>query len=245
MRLAVSLGNTNAAWAVFEGTLLVQGDRFPLAELNSLPERVGSEHLESAALASVVPSRNRAVKSLVRKAYGIETRVAGDDLPVGIEIRCNQPSKVGIDRLLNAVAAYARTKRATVVVDVGTAITVNAVASDGAFLGGAIAPGPETMLHALHLRTESLPRIDLKKPDKAIGTNTGSAMRSGAWWSTTGLIESLVRHISSELGGNPPVLLTGGGAARFTTDLALSAPYIPFLTLEGLNAVAARNRDDL
>jgi type III pantothenate kinase len=232
------MGNTNAAWGLFDGGALVRSGRVPLAELASLPEHIGPAGIKSAALASVVPSRNVEVVSGIEKAYGVRPRIAGKDLPVAVEVRCDDPSKVGVDRLLNAVAAYARTKRATVVVDIGTAVTVNAVAANGAFLGGAIAPGPETMLHALNARTESLPKIGLGRPSKATGTNTGDAMRSGAYWGTVGMIQSLVRRIAKELGGDPPVLLTGGGAEAFKDDLGLKAEYVPFLTLEGLNALA-------
>ncbi len=206
-----------------------------------MPRRIGQVSLDSAILASVVPSRNEAVAALIAKTYGTKTRIVGRDLPLCVDIRCDEPGKVGVDRLLNAVAAHARTKRGAVVVDVGTAITVNAVADDGAFLGGAIAPGRETMLHALHRRTESLPQVDLRQPKAAIGKNTADAMRSGVYWGTIGLIESLVRRVAAELRGDPPVFLTGGGADAIVSQLSIPIQHVPFLTLEGLNVIVTRN----
>lgn len=238
MRIAISMGNTNAAWGLFEAGKMACAGRVPLAKISTLPERIGPASVEWAAVASVVPSRNGEVMSVIENAYGIRPGIAGVDLPVNIVNHCDGPAKVGIDRLLNALAAHARAKRQAIVVDVGTAVTVNAIGNDGEFLGGAIGPGPQTMLNALHARTESLPEFAFQTPQKAIGTNTGQAMRSGAYWGTIGMINMLVSCVSKELGGEPVLFLTGGGAEALRDDLGIAVEYVPFLTLEGVNSLS-------
>ena len=169
MLLTVSVGNTNVAFGIFDGMKLIRHDRLPNDQLPLLAKGIGDERFDQIALASVSPSRTDQVISLLARRYNALVRVAGRDLPYGIEIQCDDPEKVGADRILNAVAAFARTRRATIVVDVGSATTVDFVSRPGAFCGGAIAPGPEMMLCALHEHTELLPSISPDAPPAPLG----------------------------------------------------------------------------
>jgi type III pantothenate kinase len=248
MLLTVSLGNTNVSFGLFEGApstplgagrLLRQG-RLPAAELALLADRIGQQPIRRVALASVAPAMTDQAISLLSGSFQTTVLVAGRDLPYGIEIQCDEPEQVGADRLLNTVAAYARTRKATIVADIGTAITVNAVSARGAFCGGAIAPGPALMLRALHEHTALLPAVAYEKPASVLGRNTVAAMRSGAHWGAVALVESLVARMAEELSPRAPIILTGGDAETIARDLKIKFELRPALTLEGLAILATR-----
>ena len=240
MLLTVSLGNTNVSFGLFEESRLLRHGRAPAADLPLLADRIGQQPIRRIALASVAPALTDQAISLLSGSYQTDVLVAGRDLPYGIEIQCDEPEKVGADRLLNAIAAYARTHTATIVADIGTAITVNAVSARGAFCGGAIAPGPALMLRALHEHTALLPAVAYEKPESPLGRNTVAAMRSGAHWGAVGLVESLVAQMAEELSPRALLILTGGDAESIARDLKMKFELRPALTLEGLAILAAR-----
>jgi type III pantothenate kinase len=240
MLLTVSLGNTNASFGLFEGDRLLRHERLPAADLPLLADRIGQQPIRRIALASVAPAMTDQAISLLAGSYRTVVLVAGRDLPYGIEIQCEEPEKVGADRLLNAIAAYARTRTATIVVDIGSAITVNAVSARGAFCGGAIAPGPVLMLRALHEHTAVLPAVTYERPPSALGRNTVAAMRSGAHWGAVATVESLVARMGEELSPRAAIILTGGDAEPIARDLKIEFELRPALTLEGLAILAGR-----
>ncbi|MFI5254150.1 MAG: type III pantothenate kinase, partial [Candidatus Limnocylindrales bacterium] len=165
--------------------------------------------------------------------------VAGAD-NVPIPIRVDRPSEVGADRLVNAFAAGRLYGAPAIVVDLGTATTLDVVAADGAYLGGAIAPGLELGLEALAARTAKLPRIELRRPDRVIGKDTISAMQAGTVIGYLGLLAELIRRTRAELaaageGDDVPVILTGGLArASWLEDLVPRDAIDADLTLRGL-----------
>jgi type III pantothenate kinase len=248
MLLTVSLGNTNVSFGLFEGdpstplraSRLVRHGRLPATDLPLLADRIGQQPIRRVALASVAPALTDQAISLLSGSYQTVVLVAGRDLPYGIEIQCEEPDQVGADRLLNAIAAYARTRTATIVADIGTAITVNAISARGAFCGGAIAPGPALMLRALHEHTALLPAVSYEKPDSPLGRSTIAAMRSGAHWGAVALVESLIARMAEELSPRAPVILTGGDAESIGRDLKMKFDLRPVLTLEGLAILAAQ-----
>jgi type III pantothenate kinase len=168
--------------------------------------------------------------------------VTATDLP--LVVRVDRPDMVGVDRLLDAVAAnrLRESNRPAVVVDVGTAITVDLIASDGAFCGGAILPGIGISARALHHFTDLLPLVkmsELAVAPPALGTATVPAIRSGLFWGAVGAIRELVARLSRELGGDPHVFLTGGGSPAVSQLLGENARYVPHLTLAGIAISAA------
>ena len=164
------------------------------------------------------------------------TLLSAADLPLAV--RLDRPDMVGIDRLVDAVAVNRlRDGRAAVIVDVGTAITVDLVAADGAFLGGSILPGLEMSARALHEFTDLLPFVDvseLSEPPPPLGTKTEEAMRSGLFWGTVGAIRQLVEELGREAGNHPQVFLTGGAGAAVAELLVPDAQFVPHLTLAGI-----------
>jgi len=176
------------------------------------------------------------------------TMLAAGDLP--LEVRLERPDMVGIDRLLDALAAkhLRQTNRPAVVVDVGSAITIDLIDADGAFLGGSILPGIEMSARALHEFTDLLPKIamsELGTPPPALGTSTEPAMRSGLFWGTVGAVRQLTEKLAAEAGvpdsdNATEVFLTGGAGEILAELLGPHARHVPQLTLTGI-ALAARH----
>ena len=242
MLLTVNLGNTNITYGIFDGGKIVRHGRLPSAELPTLTDRIGDKRLSRIAVASVTPSRTDQLISLLAMHYNAPVLLAGRDMPYAIEIQCDEPDKVGADRLLNAIAAYARTHAATVVADIGTAVTVDLVSARGSFCGGVIAAGPGAMLRALHRQTELLPEVAFERPDSPIGRSTSDAMRAGVYWGTVGLVEKLIALLSAERTGTVRTVITGGYAQTIAAEIRHAAEVVPELTLEGLAILADRIR---
>ena len=169
--------------------------------------------------------------------------LAAGDLP--LEVRLERPDMVGIDRLLDALAAghLRRTDRPAVVVDVGSAITIDLIDADGAFLGGSILPSIEMSARALHEYTDLLPKIamsELGTPPPALGTSTEPAMRSGLFWGTVGAVRQLTEKLAEESGGDVEIFLTGGAGEILAELLGSHARHVPQLTLIGIALAVER-----
>lgn len=169
-------------------------------------------------------------------------RLAAKDLPLRVALE--EPDRVGIDRLLDAVAVNAlRTPGcAAVAVDAGTAITVNGIGADGCFRGGAILPGMASSARALHERTDLLPLVetsDLTSPPPAVGMSTTSAICSGVFWGAVGAVRELIARFTAEASVPTDVWITGGGGQGIADALGLSSHYVPQLTLAGIALCAA------
>lgn len=189
------------------------------------------------------PSATRLVNWLrTHRTDEAVTLLAAGDLPLHVELP--RPDMVGIDRLLDAVAAnrLRQPDRPAVVVDVGSAITVDLVSADGVFCGGSILPGIAMAARALHTFTDLLPLIDMAElttPPPPLGTATVPAMRSGLFWGAVGAIRHLVELLSHEAGREAEVFLTGGAGPVVAELLGPSAQHVPHLTLAGIALSAA------
>ena len=252
MLLALDIGNTNITLGTFRAGALVSVRRAATApratadELEALVEGLlrldglGLSDMEAIAVASVVPALTGAVETIAeRRSCPLLVATAGT---VPLAIRVDRPAEVGADRLVNALAAQRLYGTPAVVVDFGTATTLDAVATDGAYVGGAIAPGLELGLEALAARTAKLPRIELRAPDRAIGRDTVSAMQAGTVLGYRALAAGLLGQVRAELAeaaGIPPsevrAILTGGlSAAPWARGLEGVDVIDPELTLKGL-----------
>jgi type III pantothenate kinase len=252
MLLVIDIGNTNLTVGLARAGTLVAARRAATPtratadELELLLDGllrlddVGFGDVDAIACASVVPALAAAVEAVAdRRERPLTVASAG---MVPLPVRVERPSEVGADRLVNALAAARLHGTPAVVVDFGTATTFDCVAADGAYVGGAIAPGLELGLEALAARTARLPRIELRAPDRAIGRDTVSAMQAGTVFGYQSLVAGLLGRIRRELADGAGVapsdvkaILTGGlSAAPWAADLDGIDAIDPDLTLKGL-----------
>jgi type III pantothenate kinase len=206
----------------------------------------------ACVVASVQPRTAEALHRAVlnRCTWSALVTLAPKDLP--IERRVDEPASVGIDRLLSALAAnrLREPSRAAIVVDMGTATTVNLVAADGVFEGGAILAGPMTNLAALHAATASLPLLgheSLAAPPPAVGKSTERALAAGAYWGAAGAVRELMERMAATCATTPHALLTGGASAAFAPLLKLNdepARHVPHLVLAGIWLAAQKLLDE-
>jgi type III pantothenate kinase len=252
MLLAVDIGNTNVTTGLFRNGALVATRRATTHARASADEL---EHLLDALLrlddasfadvsaiacCSVVPALTAALETIAARRERTLLVAAAGTVPIAI--RVDRPADVGADRLVNALAAARIHGAPALVADFGTATTIDCVAGDGAFVGGAIAPGLELGLEALAARTAKLPRVELRAPDRAIGRDTVSAIQSGAILGYQALADGLIVRIRTELAeaagiepGGVRVILTGGlSGAPWARALAGVDAIDPDLTLKGL-----------
>ncbi len=253
MILAVDIGNTQTVLGLFENAILgghwrISTDATLTAD--ELRLRIGGllgldglswESIHRVVISSVVPALTVAYEEMAERATGKEPMVIGPGVKTGMPIRYDNPHEVGADRIVNGVAAYAALGGPVVVVDFGTATTLDVIDASGAYLGGAIAPGVETSAEALFSRAARLAKVDLEAPDKVIGTNTRASVQAGLVLGEAVMVDGLVRRIWEELGTSCPVIATGGLAEQMTPLCQTIGHVDADLTLKGLIAIYERN----
>ncbi len=253
MLLVVDAGNTNIVFAVHDGTAWCgtwrirtdaqrTSDEYAAWLLALLAHR-GLKPLavRRAVIGTVVPAALYHLRRLCRDWFDVEPLIARSSLDWGFEIKVDSPAEVGADRLLNALAAHQRYAGPLTVIDFGTATTFDVVDADGAYIGGAIAPGINLSIEALHQAAARLPRIGIGRPQAVIGRATVPAMQSGLYWGYVGMIEGLVTRIQAEFERPLKVLATGGLAPLFSEGTTIIEHIDPDLTLDGLRLLAQRN----
>ncbi|HJS84049.1 MAG TPA: type III pantothenate kinase [Acetobacteraceae bacterium] len=253
MLLVVDAGNTNVVMAVHDdigwrGVWRVRTDPHRTSDeyavwLLALLDRCGIDRsaVSAAVIGTVVPAALYHLRRLCRDWFAIEPLVARATLDWGFAIKVDSPEQVGADRLLNTLAGVARFGGPLIIVDFGTATTFDVIDTDGAYLGGVIAPGINLSLEALHHAAAQLPRIGIGRPQAVIGRSTVPAMQSGIYWGYVGLIEGMVARIRNEFGGPMKVVATGGLAPLLAEGTLVIEHIDPDLTLEGLRMLAQRN----
>ena len=182
---------------------------------------------------SVVPAQTTPWREALRAVTGLpphEVTAANTKLPVQVP----DPSSVGADRIANAWAARMLYGTPAIVVDLGTATTLDCVSKAGAYVGGAIAPGVVTASEELFRRAARLARVDLRRPERALGRTTEECLRLGVLWGNAGLVDTLVRRVRAELGGHPKVIATGGLATVLAPECETVDLVDETLTLKGM-----------
>lgn len=246
--IAVSVGNTRTQVGQFVDGELRQSERFTNDDLPVIAQRVlawwrpiADSPRASVLLASVNDAVADDLADMIRGQLSIEIYRVGDDLPVPVGSRLDPETLTGVDRLLNAAAAYDRIGQACIVIDAGTAVTVDFIDGEGTFHGGAIVPGATMQLAALHREASSLPELRFAPPDDdAFGRSTAQAMLKGVFHGIRGAVQRLVEQYAERYGAFPQVVATGGDAETLFADEALVDNIVPDLTLLGI-ATAGRH----
>ncbi|PJA27358.1 MAG: pantothenate kinase [candidate division Zixibacteria bacterium CG_4_9_14_3_um_filter_46_8] len=254
MLLAIDIGNTNTVVGIYKEDLLLSFFRLSSRE-NITSDEAGfglrnicningacADQIDSAILCSVVPTLTAVYDSAIQKYFNIKPFILTHKSDIGITIDYEIPNQVGADRLADAVGAYHKYGGPTIIVDLGTAITVDAISSKGVYLGGAIAPGVEASLAGLSKRAAQLFQVPLNSPKRALGKNTVESIQAGIIFGAAGLIDGLVSRIASEIGEPLKRVVATGGLAEMVRGISKTINEINLtLTLDGLNIIYQRN----
>ena len=254
MLLCIDIGNTNIALGLYREEELTAhwriatdhqrlADEYAVLLIQLFSHRgLGIGDVDGIAIASVVPPLTGTFVSLGQNYFGCNPLVLDAGVHTGVRVRYDSPRDVGADRVANAVAAHQLHDGPVCVVDFGTATTFDAVSSDGDYLGGAIAPGIVIAMEALFARAAKLPRIDLTRPPKAIGSNTVQAIQSGVLFGYVGLVEGMVARFRQELGPEMRVIATGGLAEIIAQETDVIQFVDSWITLKGLRLIYEMNQ---
>lgn len=252
MLLLVDAGNTNvkfgistddellARWRVATNRSSMPDEWWVILNTLAGADGIDLSALHGAVVSSSVPAVTPWISAMIRDRIGIEPIVVGADTDLGIRVDVDNPREVGPDRLVDAAAAYSLYGGPTVVLDFGTATTLNVVSRDGRFIGGAIAPDIRAAHDALVSKAAKLTSVDLVMPDRAIGRNTVASMQSGIMLGYLGLIEGLITRIDTEVGERTTVVATGGFGHLFTQHCPRIDHYDGDLTIVGLRLIWRR-----
>jgi len=254
MLLAIDVGNTNTVFAIHDGADFVADWRCATEHqrtadeywvwLNTLMKLQGiSVEVTGVIVSSVVPQVVFNLRVLSDRYFNCRPLVVGKpDCTLPVEVRVDADTQVGADRLVNTVGAFSQYGGDLIVVDFGTATTFDVIDTDGAYMGGVIAPGVNLSVRALHEAAAALPHVDATRPQTVIGTNTVACMQSGVYWGYVGLIQGICRQIKVEHARPMKVVATGGLATLFDQEPGLFDHVDGELTMTGLVEIDAFNR---
>lgn len=254
MLLVIDVGNTNIVLGVYNGKKLLEHWRISTNRLRTTDEygaliknlfqlhNVDASLVEAIIISSVVPPIMPTLERMCQRYFNETPLIVGPGIKTGVDIKYDNPREVGADRIVNAVAAYEKYGGPVIVIDFGTATTFCAIAANGDYLGGAIAPGIGISTEALFERAAKLPRIEVKRTRKVICRNTVQSMQSGVFFGFVGQVDGIVTRMKEELGGTAKVVATGGLAVIIGPDSDTIDVVEPMLTLEGLQIIYERNQ---
>ncbi|MGM0471476.1 MAG: type III pantothenate kinase [Bacillota bacterium] len=254
MILAIDVGNTNTVLGVFENKDLIVDWRVATEKDKTADEygmllfdlfnynQLEVNEVERIIISCVVPAVVTALEEVAVKYFGVDPLIVGPGIKTGVNVQMENPKEVGADRIVNGVAAYNLYGGPAIVVDFGTATTVELISKSGDYLGGAIAPGIDISMEALFDYADKLPKIELEKPESVVGKNTVDSLKSGIIYGAIGQIDGIVRSIKEEISEEPIVIATGGLAELISNQSEEIDRIDPLLTLQGLSLIAELNK---
>ena len=255
MLLAIDCGNTNTVFSIWDGTEFITTWRTSTEHTRTADQyyvwlstlmdfqKIDAE-ITDVIISSTVPRVVFNLRVFADRFFGCRPLVVGKpDCLLPANPRVDEGTQIGPDRLVNTAGAYDRHGGDLIVVDFGTATTFDVVASDGAYVGGVIAPGVNLSLEALHMAAAALPHVDVTKPQAVIGSNTVACMQSGVFWGYVGLVREIASRIKGERDRPMRVIGTGGLAPLFSQGDMLFDTIEDDLTMHGLTVIHQYNKD--
>ena len=255
MLLAVDVGNTQTVVGLLDGRDVVDRWRIATVRHRTSDEIAGllqgffslrgmrfADEVDEVGIASVVPRLTLQWVDMCRLRLGVEPFVVGPGARTGMRIAMKNPTEVGADRIVNAVAAVETYGAPVVIVDFGTSTNFDVVNADGEYVGGAIAPGVEVSMEALTSRAARLIKVDIVEPEHAIGKDTIGALQAGAVYGFAGQVDGIAEAIWEELGTRTKLIATGGLAALIAPHSAAISEVDPDLTLRGIELIMRRQQ---
>ena len=252
--LAIDIGNTTTHLGVFDGDRLALSFRLASTHTRTPDEaalllrqlfgeaKITPTGLAGSVIGSVVPLLTPIISQAVETVTGRTPHRVTHQSKLTIRIATQLPEQVGADRIANAEGFWVEHHAAGIVVDFGTATTFDVISADGAYLGGAIAPGIETSADQLAQKAAQLFKVSIMRPDSPIGKTTEDALRAGLYYGTIGAVDEIVGRIAREMGGSPKVIATGGLAPLIAAGSKTIQSVDPILTLKGLKSIYQSNR---
>lgn len=255
MLLAIDCGNTNTVFSIWDGERFLctlrtstehqrTADQYFVWFKTLLTHHRIEADIDAVIISSTVPRVVFNLRVFSDRYFNCRPLVVGKpECRLPVDVRVDAGTQVGPDRLVNTVAGHDLHGGDLIIVDFGTATTFDVVDTDGAYIGGVIAPGVNLSLQALHEAAAALPHIDVTRPERVIGTNTVDCMQSGVFWGYVGLIDGICERIKAEHGRAMTVIATGGLAPLFQQGTDMFDMFIDDLTMHGLTVIHDYNKE--